>query len=99
MTYRMLAKVRSGLTAIIYQHTINLRGSDVKDSAALTLMGTDVERVVESLRFVHEVWASLPEVAVAVYLLARQVSYAAIIPVVISAGESSPCFHHRFEAS
>lgn len=71
---------------MIYRHTTTLRVADVQDSAALTLMGTDVERIVNALRFIHEVWASIPEVAVAVWLLARQVSYAALMPLVICLG-------------
>jgi hypothetical protein len=50
-------------------------------------MGTDVERIVECLRFVHEVWAAIPEVVIGVSLLARQVSYASIAPLVICASK------------
>ncbi|KAL6828791.1 P-loop containing nucleoside triphosphate hydrolase protein [Trichoderma sp. SZMC 28015] len=82
-TYRMLAKVRAGLTAKIYRQTVSLQSRDVEDSAALTLMGTDVERIVESLRFFHETWAAIPEVAIGVWLLTRQVLYASIAPLVI----------------
>ncbi|KAI0837465.1 P-loop containing nucleoside triphosphate hydrolase protein [Hypoxylon sp. FL0890] len=82
-TYRMLAKIRAGLTSKLYRHTVSLPARDVEDSAVLTLMGTDVERIVESLRFVHEVWAAIPEVAVGVWLLASQVSYASIVPLFI----------------
>ncbi|KAG8415785.1 hypothetical protein J3458_009605 [Metarhizium acridum] len=82
-TYRMLAKVRAGLTAKIYRQTVSLQSRDVEDSAALTFMGTDVERIVESLRFFHETWAAVPEVAIGVWLLTRQVLYASIAPVVI----------------
>ncbi|KAH7305472.1 P-loop containing nucleoside triphosphate hydrolase protein [Stachybotrys elegans] len=81
MAYRVLARIRAGLTGLIYQHTIHLRACDVQHSAALTLMGTDVERIVETLRLMHEIWASVPEIAVAVWLLSRQVSYAALLPV------------------
>ncbi|UKZ54381.1 hypothetical protein TrVGV298_008189 [Trichoderma virens] len=82
-TYRMLAKVRAGLTTKIYRQTVSLQSRDVEDSAALTLMGTDVERIVESLRFFHETWAAIPEAAIGVWLLTRQVLYASIAPIVI----------------
>ncbi|KAH7024666.1 P-loop containing nucleoside triphosphate hydrolase protein [Microdochium trichocladiopsis] len=91
-TYRMLARVRSGLTGMIYRHTVSMKGKDVQDSAALTLMGTDMERIVESLTLVHELWACLIEVFIGVWLLTRQVSYAAVLPLVvclISIGASS----------
>lgn len=61
--------------------------NDVKDSAALTLMGSDVERVVQALRLFHEVWASVPEMAIAVWLLSRQISFACIVPLIVSLGE------------
>jgi hypothetical protein len=52
-------------------------------------MGTDVERIVETLRLMHEMWASIPEIAVAVWLLSRQVSYAALLPVFVCLGRSN----------
>jgi hypothetical protein len=79
----MLAKVRAGLTTKIYRQTVSLQSRDVEDSAALTLMGTDVERIVESLRFFHETWAAIPEVAIGIWLLTRQVLYASIAPIAI----------------
>ncbi|KAK3403550.1 P-loop containing nucleoside triphosphate hydrolase protein [Sordaria brevicollis] len=80
---RLIARLRSGLIAMVYQHTTALRAADVKDSAAVTLMGTDVERIVTSIRNLHELWASIPGVGIAIWLLARQMSYAAIVPLVI----------------
>lgn len=78
--------MRNSLVAIIYRHTLTLQARNVKDSAALTLMGTDVERIVESLRLINELWVSVLEVAAGVWLLTRQVSYASITPVVICIG-------------
>lgn len=71
---------------MIYRHTTALRAIDVKDSEAITLMGTDVERIVQGLRLIHKVWASIPEVGIAVWLLGRQVSYAAAVPLIICMG-------------
>src|SRR5581483_1330680 len=83
----MVARIRSGLIAMVYRHTTTLRAVDVQYSAALALMGTDVERIVQALRFVHEVWASIPEVAIAIWLLARQVSCAALMPLAVCLGQ------------
>lgn len=73
---------------MIYRHTTFLKANDVKDSAAITLMGTDVERIAISLKNVHELWVALPEIAVAIYLLSRQVSIASIVPPIICVGKS-----------
>lgn len=54
----------------------------------VTLMGTDVERIVQSSRFIHEIWASLIEIGVGVWLLVRQVSWASVVPLVVCLGTS-----------
>ncbi|KAI0127728.1 P-loop containing nucleoside triphosphate hydrolase protein [Xylariales sp. AK1849] len=41
-TYRTIASIRSGLISALYRHTTSLQVSDVKDSAAVTSMGTEV---------------------------------------------------------
>ncbi|PWY93092.1 multidrug resistance-associated protein [Aspergillus sclerotioniger CBS 115572] len=82
--YRLMTTVRAGLISMIYQQTTNLSGNDVKDTAALTLMGTDVERIGNSLRLLHETWASIVEVGVALYLLERQIFLVCLVPAAIT---------------
>lgn len=94
----MIARIRSGLIAMVYQHTTALRAVDVKDSAAVTLMGTDVERIVTSIKNVHELWASIPAVGIAIWLLARQVSYAAMVPLVICLSKLNSILPHLTKA-
>ncbi|KAB8206354.1 P-loop containing nucleoside triphosphate hydrolase protein [Aspergillus parasiticus] len=83
-TNRLAAMARAGLISIIYQHTTALTRSEVHDVAAVTLMGTDVERIWISLKTLHDCWASLLEVAVAIYLLERQVRAACVVPAIVS---------------
>lgn len=52
-------------------------------------MGTDVERIVSSLRNIHEIRASVLEVGVATWLVEREIWVSCIIPLVISSGNSS----------
>lgn len=49
-------------------------------------MGTDVERMVQSLPFMHEIWASLVDVIVAIILLERQLGLACLAPIVLVVG-------------
>ncbi|KAJ5716375.1 hypothetical protein N7493_008286 [Penicillium malachiteum] len=66
---------RSGLISLIFTQTTRLKASDVADSAALTHMGTDTERIVSNLRnSIHEIWATVIEVGVAVWLLEKQLN-------------------------
>ncbi|KAF4172336.1 hypothetical protein CNMCM8694_001304 [Aspergillus lentulus] len=55
--YRSL--FRGTLDALIYRHTTGRRYQPTeKERTAMTLMGTDVERIVSGLRDIHEIWAS-----------------------------------------
>ncbi|KAJ5720496.1 uncharacterized protein N7483_008430 [Penicillium malachiteum] len=83
-TYRLSTMIRAGLISSLYRQTTLLESDDVKDNAALTLMGTDVERIVGSFRYLHELWASILEVAIAIYLLQRQIGLSCIVPAIIS---------------
>ncbi|KAJ5533778.1 ABC transporter integral membrane type 1 [Penicillium freii] len=83
-TYRTLTMMRSGLISMIYDQTIDMTAADLTDSAAITLMGTDVERIVSNLKNMHEAWASIIEVGIAIWLLERELGVACFIPLVIS---------------
>ncbi|KAJ0318019.1 hypothetical protein Brms1b_004618 [Colletotrichum noveboracense] len=80
--------IRAGLIDIIFRKTVSLKADDLKDSAAVTLMGTDVERIVTTFAMFHEIWASVVEVGIAVFLLQQQIQIASIVPVVISIAQT-----------
>lgn len=50
-------------------------------------MSTNVEKIMSSLGQIHEIWASVPEIGVAIWLLASQMSYASVLPLVICLGK------------
>ncbi|KAJ6002428.1 hypothetical protein N7451_004975 [Penicillium sp. IBT 35674x] len=83
---RFSTMTRSGLISLIFTQTTQLKASDVVDSAALTHMGTDTERIVSNLRNIHEIWATVLEVGVAVWLLERQINVSSVVPGVIAIG-------------
>jgi hypothetical protein len=71
---------------MIYLCTTKMNNNKLGDSQAITLMGTDVERICNSLQSFHECWISVIEIAVAVYLLERQVGVTCVVPTVVSLG-------------
>jgi hypothetical protein len=83
---RVMGITRAGLISMIYDCTTNLNTSKLGDSQAVTLIGTDVERICNSLQAFHECWVSVIEVALAVYLLERQVGLTCVVPTVVSLG-------------
>ncbi|KAL4798804.1 P-loop containing nucleoside triphosphate hydrolase protein [Aspergillus venezuelensis] len=82
-TARYMIRIRGGLISLIHQHTVNSRAVDLGETTAITLMGTDVERIVNGFKVFHELWASLLDIAIAIYLLERQVGAACLVPAVI----------------
>jgi ATP-binding cassette subfamily C (CFTR/MRP) protein 1 len=84
MTFRFLIRLRGGLIALIYQQTVEARAVDLGSINGLTLMGTDVERIVLNLLTVHEVWASLMDIFVAIFLLQRQMLLACLVPALVT---------------
>jgi len=83
-TNRCISIIRAGLISKIYHHTLSLDAEELEDAAAITMMGTDVERIVTSLKSMHEAWASALQVGIAIWLLQRQVGLACLIPVLIA---------------
>ena len=71
---------------MLYEQSIRRNPAALADRAPLTMMSTDVERILTGLRFVHELWAAPLEVAIAVWLLERQLSVAGVVPVVVALG-------------
>ncbi|KEY65241.1 hypothetical protein S7711_08779 [Stachybotrys chartarum IBT 7711] len=73
MTYQLLTMFRGALASMVFKKTLHLQSSTIKDSAPVTLMGTDIETLVFAGDSLHDVWASILELPVSMYLLYRQV--------------------------
>ncbi|KAK0368673.1 ABC transporter [Colletotrichum limetticola] len=82
--FRLTTMLRAGLMSMIFRQTVSLKADDLKDSAAVTLMGTDIERIVLTFNNLHQIWAAVLEVGIAIFLLQRQIASASVVPVVIS---------------
>ncbi|RAH47723.1 P-loop containing nucleoside triphosphate hydrolase protein [Aspergillus brunneoviolaceus CBS 621.78] len=82
--YRFVIGVRGAVLATVYSRTLELGAADQGGTSALTLLGTDVERIATGLRDVHETWASPIDIGLAVWLLGRQLAISCIVPVVLS---------------
>ncbi|KAI1426852.1 ABC transporter [Xylaria sp. FL1777] len=80
---RFQSSLRSWLIHTIYAKTITAPHLGDGDTAAVTLMGTDVERIYTGLRLIHEVWASIIQIAIASWLLHRQIGLAFLAPLII----------------
>jgi ATP-binding cassette, subfamily C (CFTR/MRP), member 1 len=79
-TFRFLIRLRGGLISFIYKQTVRARAVDLGELNSVTLIGADVERIIVGLRSIHEIWGSLVDIAIAIYLLERQVYVACLVP-------------------
>jgi ATP-binding cassette subfamily C (CFTR/MRP) protein 1 len=87
-TYRFIIMVRGGLVSMIFEKTTKLNPTDRMRHDPVVLMGTDIEKIALSLRQVHEMWASVIEIALALWLLQRQMGAAFAAPAVLTLGLS-----------
>lgn len=85
--YRLAIMMRGCLVPCIYRKTLSLNSSDATASAALTLISTDIEVIKNGLVQLHEVWASFVEIGLAIYLLEKQVGWAAAVSISFAVGK------------
>ena len=72
--------VRSCLVSAIYTKVTELPITNREKSAAVTLMSTDVQRIMNGLSRVHELWASAIELVIASVLLERELGVVCLVP-------------------
>jgi ATP-binding cassette, subfamily C (CFTR/MRP), member 1 len=86
-TYHAITMIRGSLVSVIYSKTLEKATGNLNDSAAITLMSTDVERIDNSLQNIHEVWAAPIETAIGIWPLERQIGIACVVPIVVTMGK------------
>lgn len=74
---------------MVYHRTLQTSSAESGDITAVSLMGTDVERIASGLQSFQNTWSSLVEICIACWLLERQVSLACLAPIVLVLGEST----------
>lgn len=85
LSYRLMTMMRGQLSGIVYEKMLTLPAADANDSAAMSLMGTDVQRIAEMFYFlIIEVVPDSLQVGIAVYLLYLQLGAVCVAPVLIT---------------
>ncbi len=75
--------LRGGLVGLIFNKTLILRDGVYDESAAVTHMSTDIDRIATSMQSMNEVWSRLVEVAIGVWLLSIQLGAVSVIPILV----------------
>ncbi len=87
MNNKVIAQTRGILVSQILRKSFSLVPHEANRSAASTLMSTDVDGIVAIIPVIHEIWASVVELVLSVYLLSTLVLYAGFITMIPALGE------------
>ncbi|KAF5984310.1 ABC transporter [Fusarium coicis] len=86
---RLSIMTKGTLVGLINNAALRQKSSSYNDGIALTLISTDTESVMRFASMFHETWAHILEVIIGMAMLARQIRWAAPVPLVIIFCESS----------
>jgi ATP-binding cassette subfamily C (CFTR/MRP) protein 1 len=79
-----MVKVRGALVGFLYRDMLTVRAESKNSSSAMTLMSTDVDRIVLSTRWVVDIIPNLVQVGIAMFVLSRQMGAVCIAPVLVA---------------
>jgi hypothetical protein len=84
MLYRLVTMFRGAASSMIYDHALRIPDGTLGDrSATVTLMTTDVDRIIASLITLNEFWARTIEVGIGIALLALHLGWVCLMPLII----------------
>ncbi|KAF5252095.1 hypothetical protein FANTH_2843 [Fusarium anthophilum] len=81
---RSVTLLRGVLVSAVFSKATDLSITITDDSAAVTLMSSDVDVIVRAVREIHEFWANIIQLAIATWLLSTHIGYAAVGPIIVS---------------
>ncbi|KAF2495596.1 putative multidrug resistance protein [Lophium mytilinum] len=98
-TFKFLTMLRGTLVSAIYTKTTEISIGALDDSAAVTLMSTDVERLVKGLRGMHDLWANVLQFILATWLLGEKLGWACVAPIIVTIGTLSAAVTLRLSST
>ncbi|KAL1595346.1 hypothetical protein SLS60_010037 [Paraconiothyrium brasiliense] len=79
--YRFLVMLRGILITAIFHKATELNIAALDSSTSVTLMSTDVERIVRGLLDMHEFWANVIQVGLCTWLIQIELGLACLVPI------------------
>ena len=67
---------------LIFVKATSLDAATASDTASVTLMSTDVDGIASGLQKIHDMWASIIELGLGIYLLERYVGAACFLLII-----------------
>jgi ABC-type multidrug transport system fused ATPase/permease subunit len=82
--FRIITMMRDSLVGMIYDKIFDLSIAGLDRKGPPTLMSADIERLASGIRYMHDVWAYVFEIVLALYLLYRELGVAGVAPIIIA---------------
>jgi ATP-binding cassette, subfamily C (CFTR/MRP), member 1 len=79
--------IRGGLVTNIFGKLMDVSVTAPDKTTTVTLMSADIERISAAFKYLHEFWANIIEVALAIWLLYRQLGPACAMPIAVAMGK------------
>lgn len=99
-----MTKVRGSLIGLIFRHSLRLSASSAAATGAeaVSLMSTDMERIIQTLQWVFNILPDFIQVVVGLYLLESRLGAAFVAPLIVaicmfSVPGVTECLFIRFE--
>lgn len=80
---RFSVKLRSVLISAIYDKALGARDQETDLGSATVLMNVDLEKVLEGMKYVHEIWAVPIGLIACLYILFRNLGWAFVVPLIV----------------
>nr|POE63571.1 abc transporter c family member 13 [Quercus suber] len=96
--HRFITQLRGSIVSSIHRKALLLSADRLSDNAVLTLASADTNRITSSLKQLDDLFATPLEVAVAIFLLERQIGLSCVAPVALSISISAISFLHSNNA-
>ncbi|CAI4212352.1 unnamed protein product [Parascedosporium putredinis] len=78
---KLALELRSQLVDATYNHLLRLRLSALDTGKATTLINVDMQHIMDGSLILHDIWASVLTLAIATYMLYKQIQLAFIAPL------------------
>ncbi len=92
-----MVMIRGGMTSLIYGKMMSLPFGNVSESGAMSIMGSDVETLVETFHMlICETWASVIQLVLATWLLAEQLGAVCVASIIVAVGKLGLYHTHLF---
>lgn len=94
MYERLLNRLRClmdmAVVGIIHNRCLTIKDGVFDEAAAVTLMSDDASEVVWASSLIHEVWSNCVELCIGMYLLADELGWVCISPLIVVLGKLPP---------